>query len=136
MTPELPTPNPEWWQGIGQWAAGITTVAVAIYVAVQRGVKQAKEVVTAPPIEHTRIITADSVAMQQLAASMEANTMAMTENNKLHREVLGEIRNYLADLREDRKEADIIAKVKQDLRSDAVEQERAHPTRRKPGLDP
>lgn len=81
-------PNDLDWTGISGWVGGIGTVLVALWLAVQRALAAARTISanTPPQVQNTSIVTADSVAMQRLTASIEAHNVSITENNMLRRE--------------------------------------------------
>jgi len=118
ISPNLPPPDGVDFSSIGGWLAGVAGIATAIWLAVNQALRRGKEIVETPPTHQTRVITTDSVALDQHAASLEANTMAMTENSALMRELLGEFRGYLKDLHEDKVEAEIIEKIRLKLERD------------------
>lgn len=119
------------WQTIASWAGGITTVigsiGIAIWLAITRAMQIAK---TLPaPVTRTDVITTDSVAMQQLASSVEANTMEMTQTNRLLMEIVTVGRDFTEMMRKEREEAEFEAEV--DKRIKERERERRRRSRAK-----
>lgn len=80
------------WNGIAVWAGGVTTVIVSMGVAAWAAIRKAVQIAQTQPApstttkEETKIITADTVAMDQLAKTLEASNVILTENNVLRRE--------------------------------------------------
>jgi len=77
------------WANVAAWAAGITTVAVSVGVAAWAAIRKAVQIAASAPPQirtDTKIITTDSVAMHELAATLEASNAILTENNVLRRE--------------------------------------------------
>lgn len=97
MTPP-PDPASIDWNGIALWAGGVATVltsiGVAVWAAVSRATKVAEGLPTpGPTIHKTDVYTTDTPAMQELARSLEAANMLMTEGNALRREATDERRS-------------------------------------------
>lgn len=97
MTPP-PDPSSIDWNGIGLWAGGVATVLASIGSAVWLAVTRATKVAEGLPqpgttIHKTDVYTTDSVALQELARSLEAGNVLMTEGNALRREATDERRS-------------------------------------------
>lgn len=84
----LPDPAAFDWAGAAGWvtgAAGLAGLAIGvIWKAIQNAGKIADKL-PAPQID-TKILTADTMAMDRLAGSVEANNTILSENNILRRE--------------------------------------------------
>ncbi len=66
------------WGNVGAWAAGITTVVVSMGTAAWLAIRKAVQIAATLPApktvkEETKIITADTVAMERLAGQIETN---------------------------------------------------------------
>ena len=85
----IPDPTSIDFNAIALWAGGITTVVVTVGFAAWAAIRKAAQIAAAAPPQirtDTKIITTDSVAMHELAATLEASNAILTENNVLRRE--------------------------------------------------
>lgn len=85
----IPDPTSIDFNAIALWAGGITTVIVTVIFAAWAAIRKAAQIAAAAPPQirtDTKIITTDSVAMHELAATLEASNAILTENNVLRRE--------------------------------------------------
>jgi len=80
------------WNTVALWAAGIGTVIGSMIGAAWLAITKAMKVAATlpPPVQETKIVTADTVAMAQLATSIEALNMTVTETNNLLRREIAE----------------------------------------------
>jgi hypothetical protein len=88
MMTTLPDPSLIDWPTVTGWVTGIGGVLAAVGVVIWQAIKRAGLIAeTLPPAQvDTRIMTADTVAMDRLAGSVEANNAILSENNILRRE--------------------------------------------------
>jgi hypothetical protein len=87
----IPDPTSIDFNMIALWAGGITTVVVSVGAAAWFAIRNAMKIAANLPAQtttktETNVITTDSVAMHELAATIEANNAILTENNVLRRE--------------------------------------------------
>lgn len=87
----IPDPSAIDFNAIALWAGGVTTVAVSVGAAAWLAIRNAMKIAANLPTRTTKttetnVITTDSVAMHELAATIEANNAILTENNILRRE--------------------------------------------------
>ena len=86
----IPDPSTIDFPGIAQWAGGIGliagTVIGAAWLAVRNAMKIASRLPSPVTKTETNVITTDSVAMHELAATLEASNVILSENNVLRKE--------------------------------------------------
>ena len=84
----LPDPTAIDWTSIAGWAGGVVTVLASIGFAIWQAIKRAAKIAETLPSSQisTKIVTADTVAMDRLAATVEASNMVMQANNVLRQE--------------------------------------------------
>lgn len=85
----IPDPTSIDFNAIALWAGGVTTVVATVGIAAWAAIRKAAQIAAAAPPAirtDTKIITTDSVAMHELAATLEASNAILTENNVLRRE--------------------------------------------------
>jgi hypothetical protein len=89
-TMAIPDPTSVDFSAIAQWGAGIGLVLGSVIGAAWFAVRNAMKIAARLPAPVTRtetnVITTDSVAMHELAATIEASNTILTENNILRRE--------------------------------------------------
>ncbi len=87
-TMEIPDPTSIDWANIAGWIGGGVTVLTSIGYAIWRAIKNAGRIADRlpPATIDTKIMTADTVAMDRLAGTIEASSLILTENNILRRE--------------------------------------------------
>jgi hypothetical protein len=121
----LPDPASIDWAQIAAWCAGIGTVLGSIGGAVWLGVSRATKVAEGLPqpaatIHKTDVYTTDSPALQELARSLEAGNVLMTEGNALRREATDERRSLKGALDENtemtEKSINAITELRTDIR--------------------
>lgn len=123
----IPTDPPD-FEAIRTWLGGTITVASIVGVAVWRGLKDAARVARDDPEERpTRIITADTVAMDRLAQTIDAARAVILDANALLKQLIQLGQEYGRRLEEDRQEAEINQRIKDQL---ATELGRRKPRRR------
>lgn len=137
-----PDPSAIDWGTVALWAGGIGTgigsMLAATYLAIRKAVSVSKAAPsTITTREETKIVTTDTVAMNELAASVEAVNVALLENRAVYKDsndLLREIRDLLkAEIAERNKEEDkerIKREVMEDLRRESEIADRQRPTRR------
>lgn len=84
----IPDPASIDFTGIAGWASGIALVVASVGVVIWRAIQSAGKIAaTLPPVQvDTKIMTADTVAMDRLAGTVEASNVILTENNVLRKE--------------------------------------------------
>jgi len=87
----IPDPSAIDFNMIALWAGGVTTVVVSVGAAAWFAIRNAMKIAANLPAHTTKttetnVITTDSVAMHELAATIEASNTILTENNILRRE--------------------------------------------------
>ena len=86
----LPDPSSIDFAAIAGWASGVTLVVTSVGLVMWQAIRNAGKIAASLPATstktETKIITTDSVAMQELAATLEASNVILTENNILRRE--------------------------------------------------
>ncbi len=86
----LPDPSSIDFTAIAGWASGIALVVTSVGVVIWRAIANAGKIADRLPAPvtttNTKIITTDSVAMHELAATLEASNTILSENNILRRE--------------------------------------------------
>lgn len=134
------------WPTITAWAVGIASVVGAVlgtlWVTISRVVKVAATAPAPAEVIKTTVMTTDSVAMQTLAGSVEANTTVTIQLIGQLTEVIAVGKDFTTMIRKEREEAEfneaVEARVKEQLPGRVQEQldlERAtrrRATRRKP----
>lgn len=77
------------WQTIALWAGGVATVLASVVTAIVLAVDRVRKIAASIPFggqvtrQDTRIITTDTVAMQQLAVALGAVEVTLRELNQL-----------------------------------------------------
>lgn len=134
------------WTGIAAWGGGLGTVLGTIGGAIWYGVRSAaKAAASSPPKitqESTRVITTDSLALQQVAAAVEGLNVTLGELRAAidqlrhaagNLEQLGQ--QYVRDRQEERTEQEIEAEVQRRFERELERERRARrrvAPRRKP----
>lgn len=86
----IPDPSSIDFPAIAQWAGGIALVVGSVVGAAWFAVRNAMKIASRLPAPitktETNVITTDSVAMHELAATLEASNVILSENNILRKE--------------------------------------------------
>lgn len=106
------------WVSIAYWATGIATVLGSVigtlWVTIGRAMKIAKSLPA--PVTKTDIITTDSVAYQQLGATIEGNTVALIQTNMMLTEIITVGKDFTSMMREEREEREFEEEVEKRIK--------------------
>jgi len=105
ITPDVPPP-PDFENLVG-WVGGLVVLGIVIVGAVIRGIGIVRRIATAiresvPDERPTTIVTADTVAMDRLAATIEKGNEISSTTNRLLEQLIGSVDDLARDFREDR----------------------------------